>query len=102
MGLLGYQPSHPPSWVYQDYTDNDLHLAKIHIRHIQANTWVYQATIQAILPVGFIRLTQTMIYTYPKFIQVTAKTTDGFIRIPAKPSFHLGLSGGQGGGKTYF
>ena len=42
MGLSGYQPSHPSSWVYQDYIDNDLHLAKIDLRHNQDNIWVYQ------------------------------------------------------------
>ena len=43
MGLSGYPPSHPSSWVYQAYTDSGLRLAKIHMRHNQANRWVYQA-----------------------------------------------------------
>ena len=44
MGLSGYQPSHPSSWVYQAYTNSGLHLDKIHMRHSQANRWVYQDT----------------------------------------------------------
>ena len=43
MVLSGYHPSHPSSWVYQTYIGSDLHLAKIHMRYIQANRWVYWA-----------------------------------------------------------
>ena len=51
------------SWVYQAYIGSDLHIAKIYTSHIQANRWVYQATSQAILLVGFIMLTQIVFCT---------------------------------------
>ena len=41
--------------------------------------------------VGFIRITQIVLYTWPNFIQVTTNPTDGFIRLPTKQSFQLGL-----------
>ena len=49
--------------VYHTYIGSDLHIAKFYTSHNQSNKWVYQATSQAILPVGFIRIKQIVVYT---------------------------------------